>query len=127
MFPCNKPCYGSLPTGRLQPRSGSQPALEDKDQMNQTLFRLSAAMAVSGLALGPVCANIAAAQSVTATATASTAPPLPGGGDPPSRVGRLARLTGTVSFHTADQDSWSPATANYPVTTGNSFWTEPSA
>ncbi|HEV3003246.1 MAG TPA: DUF6600 domain-containing protein, partial [Pirellulales bacterium] len=47
--------------------------------------------------------------------------------DPPSRVGRLSNISGTVSFHTIDQDQWSPAELNYPVTTGNSFWTEPGA
>jgi hypothetical protein len=29
--------------------------------------------------------------------------------DPPSRVGRLTNLEGTVSFHTADQTSWGSA------------------
>jgi len=48
-------------------------------------------------------------------------------GDPPARVGRLARMDGTVSFHTADADHWSPATLNYPVTSGNALWTEPGA
>lgn len=47
--------------------------------------------------------------------------------DPPSRVGRLSFLEGTVSFHAADQDQWSPATLNFPVTTGDSFWTQPDA
>jgi hypothetical protein len=32
-----------------------------------------------------------------------------------------------VSFHTADETQWSAATLNYPVTSGNSFWTEPNA
>ncbi|HEY1720721.1 MAG TPA: FecR family protein [Magnetospirillaceae bacterium] len=45
--------------------------------------------------------------------------------DPPGRVGRLSDAEGTVSFHTSDQTDWSPATVNYPVTTGTSFWTEP--
>jgi len=47
--------------------------------------------------------------------------------DPPTRVGRLAKASGTVSFHTADQDQWTQASLNYPVTSGNSFWTEPKA
>ncbi|OJY76312.1 MAG: hypothetical protein BGP12_02180 [Rhodospirillales bacterium 70-18] len=47
--------------------------------------------------------------------------------DPPARVGRLARLLGTVSFHTADEGSWQAAMLNYPVTSGNAFWTEPSS
>ena len=47
--------------------------------------------------------------------------------DPPARVGRLAQASGSVSFHTADQNEWQAATLNYPVTSGNSFWTEPGA
>ena len=49
------------------------------------------------------------------------------GGDPPTRVGRLAQLSGTVSFHAQDEDQWSPATLNFPVVLGNAFWTEPNA
>ncbi|MEA1651777.1 DUF6600 domain-containing protein [Nitrospirillum sp. BR 11164] len=48
-------------------------------------------------------------------------------GDPPARVGRLARVQGTVSFHTADGTQWDPATPNYPLTSGNALWTEPGA
>jgi hypothetical protein len=47
--------------------------------------------------------------------------------DPPSRVGRTALLLGTVSFHTADQTDWGVAALNYPVTSGNAFWTQPSS
>jgi hypothetical protein len=47
--------------------------------------------------------------------------------DPPARVGRLSEMTGTVSFHDSGDEQWSPATLNYPVTAGNSFWTEPGA
>jgi hypothetical protein len=46
-------------------------------------------------------------------------------GDPPDRAGRVAEMSGTVSFHTADVTQWGPASVNYPVTGGNSFWTEP--
>src|SRR5258708_2846899 len=53
--------------------------------------------------------------------------PSDGAIDPPSRVGRLSEVEGTVSFHTPDQDQWSPAMINYPVTGGSSFWTEPNA
>ncbi len=51
----------------------------------------------------------------------------PAGGqiDPPARVGRLAKLTGTVSFRTPDLDHWEPATLNYPITSNNMLWTEP--
>ena len=48
-------------------------------------------------------------------------------GDPPGRVGRLAQITGTVSFHTSDESQWEAATLNYPITSGNSLWTEPQA
>jgi hypothetical protein len=47
--------------------------------------------------------------------------------DAPGRVGRLSYIEGTVSFHLGDQADWAPATVNYPVTSGESFWTEPSA
>src|SRR5258707_3766236 len=46
---------------------------------------------------------------------------------PPGRAGRLSYVDGVVSFHTADQNQWSPATLNYPVVAGESFWTEPQA
>ena len=46
-------------------------------------------------------------------------------GDPPTRVGRISYLEGTVSYHAADQGDWSPATLNYPVVTNQSYWTEP--
>lgn len=45
--------------------------------------------------------------------------------DPPGRVGRLSYIDGTVSLHAPDQDQWSQAVINYPVTTGDGFWTEP--
>jgi hypothetical protein len=47
--------------------------------------------------------------------------------DPPGRVGRLSHIEGTVSFRNAEEDQWVPATLNFPVTTGDSFWTEPGA
>ena len=47
--------------------------------------------------------------------------------DPPGRVGRLSYIEGTVSFHAVDQDQWSAAVVNYPVTSGASFWTEPAS
>ncbi len=52
---------------------------------------------------------------------------LPALADPPARVGRLSEISGTVSFHDSADEQWSPATLNYPVTSGNSFWTEPNA
>ncbi|HVJ41920.1 MAG TPA: DUF6600 domain-containing protein [Dongiaceae bacterium] len=44
--------------------------------------------------------------------------------DPPSLVGRLAVIDGTVSFHTKDETTWSAATPNYPITTGNALWAD---
>src|ERR1700760_2460187 len=89
-------------------------------------FRLSATVAVAALML---------AQAQPPRAMAQDAPPPPPGAapadqqtaDPPQRVGRLAQITGTVSFHTQDEDQWNPATLNYPVVQGNAFWTEPNA
>lgn len=50
----------------------------------------------------------------------------PSAGDPPARVGRLSYLQGTVSYHDAQADAWSPAAVNTPLTAGDALWTEPS-
>ncbi|MGE5200588.1 MAG: DUF6600 domain-containing protein, partial [Acidobacteriota bacterium] len=47
--------------------------------------------------------------------------------DPPARVGRVAYISGAVSYHTLDMDHWEPAVLNYPVAAGDSYWTEPGA
>jgi hypothetical protein len=47
--------------------------------------------------------------------------------NPPGRVGRAALIEGTVTYRTADQNYWETARLNYPVTTGQAFWTEPNA
>ena len=52
---------------------------------------------------------------------------VPGAADPPARVGQLAQLSGTVSYHLPGADRWEPAMLNLPVTTGSALWTEPSA
>src|SRR3546814_9090577 len=70
------------------------------------------------LAAAPACYGQSAPQPQTAPQVAP-GPPITAqtaAGDPPARVGRLAQMTGTVSFHTADADQWSPASLNYPVT-----------
>jgi hypothetical protein len=60
-------------------------------------------------------------------------PPLTGArpdadqGDPPERVGRIASITGTASFHTGADTQWTAASRNYPVSSGDAFWTEPSS
>jgi len=89
---------------------------------------LAAGTACLSLALfmtpsAPVAAQSFAPTPLDQLAQADTVQPI----DPPSRVGRLSNISGTVSFHTIDQDQWSPAELNYPITTGNSFWTEPGA
>jgi hypothetical protein len=48
-------------------------------------------------------------------------------GEPPSRVGRLAFVDGTVSFHDDEQSGWTKAVVNTPLTTGDALWTEPNA
>ena len=87
-------------------------------------FRLTAVIAVAGLLFGQVLPRPALAQSAP--------PPLPPAagqqpGDPPARVGRLAQVSGTVSFHRQDETDWSPAMLNYPVAAGDAFWTQPNA
>ncbi len=71
-----------------------------------------------------------AAGAVAMTSAMATPPPIPSAypaATPPGRVGRVARLAGAVSFHAADADHWDPAAVNYPVTSGDAFWTEPQA
>jgi len=53
--------------------------------------------------------------------------------DPPSRVGYVSLIEGTVSMHAtaadpnATDNPWAPASINYPMTAGTSLWTEPGA
>src|SRR5213083_1310660 len=47
--------------------------------------------------------------------------------DPPSRVGRLSFLTGSVSFRPGDVDDWVAATINYPLHNGDHLWTDDDA
>src|ERR1700679_3296394 len=88
-------------------------------------FRLSAATAVAGLLLAQVLRQSARAHP----APQGAAPPTAGQdtANPPERAGALSKISGTVSFHTQDQDQWSPAAMNYPVASGDAFWTEPDA
>jgi hypothetical protein len=44
--------------------------------------------------------------------------------DPPSRVARISFLTGDVSFEPASVDGWADASLNYPMTTGDSLYTD---
>jgi hypothetical protein len=47
--------------------------------------------------------------------------------DPPGRVGRLAFAEGTVSFHDDEDNGWTKAVVNTPLTTGDALWTEPNS
>src|SRR5213596_744383 len=47
--------------------------------------------------------------------------------DPPSRVGRLSYLSGSVSFRPGDVDDWTDATINYPLHNGDNLWTDSDA
>ncbi len=47
--------------------------------------------------------------------------------DPPSRVGRISYVSGSVSYNPGtadDDDDWAPASRNYPLTTGDQLWTD---
>lgn len=48
-----------------------------------------------------------------------------GYGDPPTRAGRIAGISGEVSLHEPDLDSWEAAPVNYPLIVGDALWTEP--
>ncbi len=93
------------------------------------LFRLGAALAIGGFVLAPLgvraqdappAAPPAAAPPADDTATAAPV-------DPPARVGRIAALTGTVSFRAAGQADWQAAQLNYPIAMGDAVWTQPNA
>jgi hypothetical protein len=44
--------------------------------------------------------------------------------DPPSRVARIAYVNGPVSFEPASVDQWADASPNYPMTTGDSLYSD---
>jgi hypothetical protein len=45
--------------------------------------------------------------------------------DAPARVARIAFVSGAVSFRPAALNEWAAATVNYPMTTGDHLWTDP--
>lgn len=93
-------------------------------RQNSSLFHLSASVAIGALlcnATLPALAQPTPPPAVQVTAPDQTP------GDPPVRVGRIASETGAVSFRTSADTQWSAAASNYPVSSGNAFWTEPSA
>ncbi|WP_428685524.1 DUF6600 domain-containing protein [Reyranella sp.] len=68
-----------------------------------------------------VLAGFVGASLITCTVMAQTQ------NDPPGRVGRLAFVEGTVSFHDDEENGWSKAVVNTPLTTGDALWTEPNS
>jgi hypothetical protein len=47
--------------------------------------------------------------------------------EPPSRVGRVSFISGSLAFHMPGENEWSAASINYPIGTGASLWTESDA
>nr|WP_294566366.1 DUF6600 domain-containing protein [uncultured Rhodopila sp.] len=92
---------------------------------NPRLFRLSASVALAAL-LGNAMLPVTPAARAQPPQPAQT-PPDRNGGDPPERVGRIAELSGPVSWRTGGDTQWTAASLNYPVSSGYAFWTEPSA
>ncbi|MFL5253437.1 MAG: DUF6600 domain-containing protein [Rhodopila sp.] len=92
---------------------------------NPKFFRLATTVAMTALLSGTLSPPPAAAQP--APTPGLIPPPGQNQGDPPARVGRIARVSGQVSYHTADDAAWSAASHNYPVSSGDAFWTEPAA
>ncbi len=88
-------------------------------------------------------ATLATAALVTVTTlTLMAQPQMPGPGmppppgeqpqgapqdDPPSRVARLNWISGDVAFQPATVDTWTNATLNYPLTTGDHLFVNPGA
>jgi hypothetical protein len=92
---------------------------------NPRLFRLTAGVALAAL-LGNTMPPLAPAARAQPPQPAQ-APPDRNPGDPPERVGRIAELSGPVSWRTGGDTRWSAASLNYPVSSGDAFWTEPAA
>ena len=76
---------------------------------------------VLGRAALKILAGMVGASIVTFAATAQSQ------SEPPGRVGRLAFVDGTVSFHDDEQSGWNKAIVNTPLTTGDALWTEPNS
>jgi hypothetical protein len=98
------------------------------------LYRLATTVSAAAMMVG-LAAPVARAQAPAPPGAPTAAPPPPPGtaapangapaADPPARVGRVSALSGTVSFHGPDSQTWTAASANYPVSNGDGFWTEP--
>jgi hypothetical protein len=60
--------------------------------------------------------GLMAGSALGALATAAIA-------DPPTRVGRIAYVEGEVSLQPPQENFWTDASQNYPVASGEAFWT----
>ena len=94
---------------------------------NPRLFRLTASVALGALLWDSALPLAAVAQPAPPPLPPAQGQPDQNQADPPARVGRIAAITGAVSFHNQGDTEWSTASVNYPVSTGNAFWTEPAA
>ena len=86
------------------------------------LMRLGVLLATTSLTMAAILP--AAAQPAAPAGAEQAGNP---NAEPPALAGRVAAITGTVSFHAAGETQWSAATLNYPVTNGGAYWTEPQA
>src|SRR5579883_2777973 len=86
------------------------------------LFRFTALAAGTAL-YASVLPSVARAQTAPFAADATAEAEI----NPPALVGALVQMSGTVSFHSAGADAWSPAVLNYPITNGEGLWTQPDA
>jgi hypothetical protein len=96
-------------------------------RIRSELFRLTCSVALGALLSASGASGVAWAQAASPPPPVNTSQPDQSQGDPPVRVGRLALITGGVSFHNPGDTDWSDAVGNYPVVAGNSFWTQPGA
>ena len=94
---------------------------------NPRLFRLATSVALGALLCDAAWPLAAVAQPPPPPLPPAQGQPDQNQADPPGRVGRIAAITGAVSFHNQADTQWSAASVNYPVSSGNAFWTEPSA
>lgn len=113
------PCYGATGTT-------DRKVTRRAKRMRRALSTLGATAAI---ACGSVLAMAFHAPAVAqAPRTAPRTAEMPvAATDAPARVGRLARISGVVSFHPDGAERWEPAMLNYPVSDGAAFWTEPGA
>lgn len=118
-----------VPQASMTPPSMAPSSMVPPSMPQPSIAQTPLPQATPGPAAGPAALP---AQVTPAVAEATTGPapgPAPDTAQPvvspPGRVGRVGRIAGTVSFHATDAAQWTPATLNFPVASGNGFWTEP--